>query len=150
MAYPGPFGLIVSVAGFGQLRVVIRPIPIAAPLPDVARHVVKAVTIRWKFRDGRDTGETVVGLVLHREFSLVSVRHPFSLRDEIRRPRCRSCPLDPPRAANSNSASVGKRLPAHFAYASASGYAICTTGYFSFPLRSLSGPSGCRQFAPFT
>ncbi len=63
-------------------------------------------------------------------------------------PRTYIFPDKPPRAANSNSASVGKRLPAHFEYASASGYAIWTTGYFSFPSRSLLGPCGCRQSAP--
>src|SRR3954447_7608939 len=34
----------------------------------------------------------------------------------------------PPRAARSHSGSVGSAFPAHAAYASASAYAMCTTG----------------------
>src|SRR6478752_10455176 len=37
-------------------------------------------------------------------------------------------PVAPARAAYSHSASVGRRRPAHRAYAAASGYATCTTG----------------------
>ena len=35
-----------DAAGFGQLLKIIGPIPVAAPLPDVAGHVVEAVGIR--------------------------------------------------------------------------------------------------------
>src|SRR5581483_6114589 len=56
----------------------------------------------------------------------------------------------PPRAANSHSASVGSRFPAHLQYASASCQQTWTTGWSSRPLRSLSGPSGCFQHAPGT
>src|SRR5437764_711634 len=42
-------------------------------------------------------------------------------------------PSSPPRAANSHSASVGSRLPAHFAYATASSQEAWTTGCSSLP-----------------
>src|SRR6185312_6073153 len=57
-------------------------------------------------------------------------------------------PSSPPRAARSHSASVGRRLPAHLQWATASTQATWTTGWFSFPLRLLCGPSGCLQLAP--
>ncbi len=43
-------------------------------------------------------------------------------------PQTNSAPESPPRAANSHSASVGRRLPAHDAYAAASSHETCTTG----------------------
>src|SRR5438876_7794675 len=132
-----------------QRLVIIGAIPIAAPFPDVAGHVVKAVTVRRKRFYRRDASIPIFNRVFDRKFSLPRVRHPFTTGTKFIA-HTYVFPDKPPRAANSNSASVGKRLPAHLAYASASGYAICTTGYFSFPLRSLSGPSGCRQFAPLT
>src|SRR5215470_17296279 len=63
-------------------------------------------------------------------------------------PQVKFFPSNPPRAANSHSASEGNSLPAHFAYVSASSNAMCTTGCFSLPFRSLEGPSGCFQLAP--
>src|SRR5690625_2330923 len=59
---------------------------------------------------------------------------------------------EPPPAAYSSSASVGSRPPTHSAYASASAYAMCTTGCFgrSFELGPTPGPLGTRQCAPGT
>src|SRR5215218_10280982 len=56
-------------------------------------------------------------------------------------------PASPPRAANSHSASVGSRLPAHWAYATASSQETWTTGWSSRPSRLLPGPSGRVQQA---
>src|SRR5437773_10222639 len=70
-------GIAHYAASLGELRVVIRTIPVAAPLPDVAGHVVKAVTIRWKFRDRCDAGVAIFARVFHREFSLPGIGHPF-------------------------------------------------------------------------
>src|SRR5437773_11323200 len=76
-------GIAHYAASLGELRVVIRTIPVAAPLPDVAGHVVKAVTIRRKFRDRCDAGVAVFARVFHREFSLPGIRHPFPVRSEF-------------------------------------------------------------------
>ena len=54
----------------------------------------------------------------------------------------------PPRAAISHSASVGSASPAHVAYASASSYATCTTGWSARLSIDECGPAGCRQDAP--
>src|SRR5437764_5441625 len=52
--------------------VIIRPIPIGAPFPNVAGHVVKAVTI-WRKRFHRgDAGETVFACIFRGKFSLPS------------------------------------------------------------------------------
>src|SRR6266487_2944379 len=59
-----PVRIHCDAASLGELRVVIRTIPIAAPLPDVAGHVVKAVTIRRKFRDRCDAGVAIFARVL--------------------------------------------------------------------------------------
>src|SRR4030095_7816254 len=67
----GPFGISRYAAGFGQIRVVVRPVPIAAPLPDVARHVVEAISVRRKFRHGRESDVTIPPLLFDRERSLV-------------------------------------------------------------------------------
>src|SRR6202008_3742566 len=40
-----------------QPRVIVGPIPVAAPLPNVACHVVKSVTVRWKLRNRRGACE---------------------------------------------------------------------------------------------
>src|SRR5215471_7708538 len=66
-----------------QRLVVIRAIPIAAPFPNVAGHVVQAVTIWRKGFHRGDAGETVFARVFDRKFSLPRVGHPFSLRTKF-------------------------------------------------------------------
>src|SRR4051812_31067965 len=56
---PRPFGIAGHFARFGERVVVVGPIPIAAPLPDVARHVEEPVAVRGKLSDGCDPCETV-------------------------------------------------------------------------------------------
>src|SRR5688572_9609537 len=63
-------------------------------------------------------------------------------------PQLNRLPSRPPRAANSHSASVGRRLPAHRAYAMASSHDTCTTGCADRSPMLLPGPSGCFQLAP--
>ena len=60
-----------NAAGTGKFLIIVWPIPIAAPLPDVARHVVEAVAIRWKRFHGRDTGKFIFASILNRELALV-------------------------------------------------------------------------------
>src|SRR5688572_7067447 len=62
-----------------QLGVVIGSIPIAAPLPDVAGHVVEAVTVGRKLRYRREARIAVVGGVLDRKLSLPGVGHPLAV-----------------------------------------------------------------------
>src|SRR6266446_2389094 len=77
------FGIDCQATPFGELRIIVWPVPIAAPFPNVAGHVVKAVTIGRKLRDRRDPGKTIFASVFHREFSLPGVRHPFSSATEF-------------------------------------------------------------------
>src|SRR5437016_5952345 len=65
-------------ACFGQCLVVIRPIPIATPFPNVAGHVVEAVAVRWEVSHRRKASITIFTGILDRELSLPSIRHPFS------------------------------------------------------------------------
>jgi hypothetical protein len=57
------------------------------------------------------------------------------------------CCANPPRAANSHSASVGNRFPAHAAYAAASFHDTCVTGISIRAAIDESGPSGRSHFA---
>ena len=70
-------------ACFGQLRVVIRPIPIATPFPNVARHVVEAVAICRELSHRRKASITVLTAILDREFPLPGIGHPFPVRPEL-------------------------------------------------------------------
>ena len=63
-------------------------------------------------------------------------------------PQVNAVPSRPPRAAYSHSASVGSRPPAQAAYACASSWATCTTGWSARLLTELPGPSGWCQQAP--
>ena len=57
-------------------------------------------------------------------------------------PHGNTMPRRPPRAANSHSASVGRRVPLHAQNAWASFHDTWTTGWSSRPSRSDCGPSG--------
>ena len=66
-----------------QRLVVIRAIPIAAPFPYVAGHVVKTVAI-WRKRFHRcDAFVTVFARILHWKFSLPRVGHPLAAGTKI-------------------------------------------------------------------
>src|SRR5688572_32884295 len=75
------------------------------------------------------------------------VRVP-SVSDKASSPHGNRLPGRPPRHAYSHSASVGRRFPAHAAYAVASIPDTWTTGWLSRPARSVPGPPGCFQHAP--
>src|SRR6476660_9014769 len=70
-----------------QSLVIVRPVPIAAPFPDVASHVVETITVGRKTFDRRDPGKTIFACVFHREFPLPGVGHPFPVRTEFVSPR---------------------------------------------------------------
>src|SRR5215813_5302464 len=61
-----------------ELLEIIGPVPIRAPLPDVAGHVIKPEVIRRKRGDRRRSAVTIFDGVLRREASLIDVRHPFT------------------------------------------------------------------------
>jgi len=66
-------------------RVVVRAIPIARTLPDVASHVIEPIAVRWILRDGSDADVAVITLVrvLHRESYLVGVSHPLAVGTDL-------------------------------------------------------------------
>ena len=71
------------LTGFGDLRVVIGPIPIAAPLPDVTGHVIEAVGV-WGKGSGRcQSREAVFTRVLDRKLTLIGVRHELASGFEL-------------------------------------------------------------------
>jgi hypothetical protein len=70
MAFRGPVDLSRRCRR-QQVVKVIGAIPVAAPLPDVARHVVEAVAILGKRFYGRDARKAILAGILDRELSLV-------------------------------------------------------------------------------
>ena len=99
-----------------------------APLPHVARGVVKAVAVGGKASTGQvprhpSAPVSSVGKVPCQTFIRCS---PAGSRSS---PQGNGEPTSPPRAACSHSASVGSRPPHHAAYASASRRDTCTTGW---------------------
>src|SRR5262249_32754175 len=97
-----------------SLLIQVDLIPVTTPLPDVAGHVVESIAVGRKRLHGRSTLITVPSGVLPRELTLPAV----ALRSFVENgssPQTYVFPSKPPRAANSHSASVGNRLPAHFA-----------------------------------
>src|ERR1041385_5173607 len=60
-----------------ELLIIIRPVPIAGPLPDVAGHIEKAVAVGRILRYRRHTGITVFGGVVVWEVTFVRIRHPL-------------------------------------------------------------------------
>ena len=69
-----------DAALLGKFLKIIRAIPIATPLPDVAGHVIEAVAIWRKRFHGRDTGKSVFACVLDRELSLIAVCRELPVR----------------------------------------------------------------------
>src|SRR5262249_50582351 len=78
-----PLGVTGHSTGTRQLRVVIGPIPVAAPLPYVARDVIKVVRVRWELRDWCGARETVAAIILNGKCPLESVRHELAARTEF-------------------------------------------------------------------
>src|SRR5215831_14735236 len=79
----GPLWIVRRPALRRQLLVVIRAVPVAGPLPDVARHVVESVRVGGKLRHRSDARESIRALVLERKMALVGVGHPLSLRMKV-------------------------------------------------------------------
>src|SRR6476659_7719592 len=72
----GPLRIARHSAFVYERFIVIRPIPVGAPFPNVPGHVVKAVAI-WRERfHRRDAFVTVFACIFHWKFSLPRVGHP--------------------------------------------------------------------------
>src|SRR5262245_13689011 len=70
-----------------ELRVRVRAIPVADPLPHVAGDVVQPIGVGWKLRDRRDADELIVTSIRLREVPLMAVRHPAAVFPELVAPR---------------------------------------------------------------
>src|SRR5688572_1412086 len=66
-----------------QRGVVIRPVPVRTPLPDVASHVVEREAVRGKGVDGRRSAEPVGNGVRDREGALPDVRGGAAARPQL-------------------------------------------------------------------
>ena len=76
-------GRTLRVAGHGsgrrQLRVVVGPIPIAHPFPDIAGDVIQPIAVGGKLRHGRDAGEPIGARIVIGKVALVGVGHPAAI-----------------------------------------------------------------------
>src|SRR5271156_5211000 len=72
-----------------ELPVVIRAIPVASPLPDIARHVIELISVRGKLRDWRDSGIPILAGIVIREMALMRISHPFAMRTKLVAPDIR-------------------------------------------------------------
>ena len=126
-------------------------IPVRAPLPDVAGHVVEAVAVRREGVHRARAVEAVGERVLARERRPARRSSGARRRARARRPRGTAWPSSPPRAAYSHSASVGRRLPAQRAV----GLGVVPAHVDDRVVHALlevgaAAPSGRRQSAPST
>src|SRR5262249_17663667 len=65
------------VRGRDGARILVGAVPVLAPLPDVARDVVQAVTVGREAGDGRDASPAVVRRIVVGEAPLEGVGHPL-------------------------------------------------------------------------
>ena len=82
-----PLRVSRNAALLGKFLKIIRAIPIATSLPDVAGHVIEAVAIWGKRFHGRNTGKSIFAFVLNRELSLIAVGRKLPARLELIAPR---------------------------------------------------------------
>ena len=122
---------------------------VGAPLPDIGAGVVEAETVRPVGVDRSRAEPAVVPGVVGRERALPDIAAVLPSGTSSW-PQGKRRPCSPPRAANSHSVSVGRRPPAHFAYAVASVQETCVTGWSSRVSTGDPGPSGRTQEAPGT
>src|SRR5215472_16912473 len=77
-----------------QLLVIVRAVPVARPLPDIPRHVVESVLIRWILGYWGNANESIFARITHWKVTLVSVRHPIVFWTKLIAPhKGLSCPL---------------------------------------------------------
>src|SRR5215211_5260833 len=73
----------IDAAATVTFRLVMIPIPVSSPLPDVARHVEQPVAVGRERPDRRCPLELVGPQVLDGELALPGVRHHFALGREV-------------------------------------------------------------------
>ena len=83
----GPWRVPCDARRRGQRGVVVGPIPVAHPLPDVAAHVVEPIAVGRELGHRGDAREAIGGAVLVGEVSLVGVGHPLAVAPERVAPR---------------------------------------------------------------
>src|SRR6266581_2807618 len=135
----------LRIAGDGasrsQLRVVIGPVPVAAPLPYISGEVIKAITVGRELGDRCEAGKAVFTRVFHRKSPLKSVRHDLAARPKFVTPhvkfssdataRCKF-PLRLGRQALARPLGVGDCVIAGDVY----------SGVFFPPVQTTVGPFG--------
>src|SRR5271170_1470019 len=79
----GPLGIASDTSLIGELRIIVRPIPVGGPLPDVAGHVIKTVAISGIRRDWANADLAIRARIFVWKMSLMRVCHPLAVRTEI-------------------------------------------------------------------
>src|SRR5262245_14371664 len=66
--------------GVGKKLIVVGPVPVRTPFPNIASNVVQAVAVWWELRHGCYAHKTVLaGIAANQwEFALIDIRHPLS------------------------------------------------------------------------
>src|SRR5262245_39019961 len=75
--------ILRDAARFCRIGSVLRHVPVAGPFPDIADHVVDAVTIGRIGHHRRGPLEAVVAAVLERKVALPGVGSMYSARSEL-------------------------------------------------------------------
>src|SRR4029077_20369167 len=78
-----PLRILRDATFVSQDRIIIGAIPIAAPFPDIPRHVVNTVTVWRKRFHWCDSSIAILARIFNWKFSLPSIRHPFSARAKL-------------------------------------------------------------------
>src|SRR5262245_16670805 len=76
-------GIMGNAAGFGRIGFVLGRPPVGRPFPDIADHVVKAVTVRRESCYRRGTLVTVLREVFVRKSSLPGIGHMLASGHEF-------------------------------------------------------------------
>src|SRR5262249_37149009 len=81
-------------AARSQLREIVRTIPVCAPLPNIAAHIVKAKAVRRERFDWRSALVAVFHAVLPGKTALPDVRRPLAIRLQLVAP-CEPLSIQP-------------------------------------------------------
>ena len=110
---------VASHTARGLFGIGVRAIPIRAPFPDVAGHVVQAVAVGRELADGRDAGEAVLGGIAARGTAPARCWPSTCRPGETHRPRskagrpCRRGPRIPTRPRSAAACRPSGRKPRH-------------------------------------
>ena len=112
-------GIATDLAALGALGKCIGAINVAAPVPDIAAHVVWPIAIRGKGADRRSSCESVRGVVAIWELTRPAIQHEAPARPFLIAPRvavslvassCRKFPLRLGGKALPGPGSIGIRI----------------------------------------